>query len=96
MYGNARRFVKELDSLVEAYSKGDPENPLRWTSKSTRKLSQCLKDKGYHISYTPVALLLHDLGYSLQSNKKTLENANHPDRDSQFQKINQSVMIASQ
>jgi len=46
--------------------------------------------------YTTVSILLHDLGYSLQSNKKTLEKANHPDRDSQFQKINQSVMIASQ
>ena len=89
-------LLKELDSLVDPYSKGDPESPLRWTSKSTRKLSQCLKDKGYHISYTTVALLLHDLGYSLQSNKKTLEKANHPDRDSQFQKINQSVMIANQ
>lgn len=89
-------LLEDLDSLVDPYSKGDPESPLRWTSKSTRKLSQCLKDKGYNISYTTVAILLHELGYSLQINKKTLEKSNHPDRDSQFQKINKSVMTASQ
>ena len=83
-----------LDALVGPYAKGDPESNLRWTSKSTRKLAQSLRDMGYKTSHTTVAILLRDLGYTLQANKKTLENANHPDRDAQFQKINQCVIAA--
>lgn len=100
--GGGRKPLKEkqagllgaLDELVEPYSKGDPESPLRWTSKSTRKLAKLLRDRGYQTSHTTVAILLHDLGYTLQANKKTLENANHPDRDAQFQKINKCVTAA--
>lgn len=87
-------LLSELDTLVDPYTKGDPESPLRWTSKSTRKLAQVLCEKGYLISHNTVGLLLHDLGYSLQANKKTLENSNHPDRDSQFIYINETVKQA--
>lgn len=87
-------LLDALDALVDPYSKGDPESPLRWTSKSTRKLAKSLKENGFNASHTTVAILLHDLGYTLQANKKTLENANHPDRDAQFQKINQCVIAA--
>jgi hypothetical protein len=87
-------LLSELDALVDPYSKGDPESPLRWTSKSTRKLAQALCGKGYLVSHNTVGVLLHDLGYSLQANKKTLENANHPDRDSQFIYINETVKQA--
>ena len=87
-------LLAELDSLVDPYTMGDPESPLRWTSKSTRKLAQALCGKGYLISHNTVGLLLHDLGYSLQANKKTLESANHPDRDGQFIYINETVKQA--
>ena len=89
-------LLDTLDSLVDPYSKGDPESPLRWTSKSTRKLAKSLRAEGYQISHTTVGILLHDLGYTLQANKKTLEPANHPDRDAQFHNINQSVTAAHQ
>ena len=100
--GGGRKSIKikqpgllvELDSLVDPYTKGDPESPLRWTSKSTRKLAKALCEKGYVVSHNTVGLLLHDLGYSLQANKKTLENANHPDRDAQFNYINETVKKA--
>ncbi|MCP4483042.1 MAG: ISAzo13 family transposase [Flavobacteriaceae bacterium] len=88
------KLIKELDLLVDPYTKGDPESPLRWTSKSTRKLAKSLQEKGYSISHNTVGLLLHDLGYSLQANKKTLEKGNHPDRDDQFRYINTSVIEA--
>lgn len=84
-------LLTSLDSLVEPTSKGDPENPLRWTSKSTRKLSKQLKEEGYEICPTSVGKLLQDLGYSLQANKKTLEQSSHPDRDRQFALINEQV-----
>ena len=89
-------LLDTLDSLVDPYSKGDPESPLRWTSKSTRKLAKSLRAEGYQISHTTVGILLHDLGYTLQANKKTLEPANHPDRDAQFHNINKSVTAAPQ
>lgn len=88
------KLLKELNSLVDPFTKGDPESPLRWTSKSTRKLAKSLQEKGFKISHNTVGLLLHNLGYSLQANKKTLENSNHPDRDEQFCYINKSVMDA--
>ena len=84
-------LLKSLDALVEPTSKGDPENPLRWTSKSTRKLSKQLQVDGYQICPTSVGKLLQELGYSLQSNKKTLEQSSHPDRDQQFSLINEKV-----
>ena len=84
-------LLDDLESLVEPDSRGDPESPLRWTSKSTYKLSAELKSKGYGISQRTVCSLLADLDYSLQSNKKTKEGTNHPDRDSQFQYIYRRV-----
>ena len=100
--GGGRKSLKEkepklleaLDGMVAPYTKGNPENPLRWTSKSTRKLAEALCGQGFQISHNTVGLLLHDLGYSLQANKKTLENANHPDRDAQFHHINDNVKLA--
>jgi len=84
-------ILKSLDKLVEPTSKGDPENPLRWTSKSTRKLSEQLNKQGYKIGRTSTGRLLQKLGYSLQANKKTLENSSHPDRNKQFELINDRV-----
>jgi len=81
------KLLDDLESLVEPDSRGDPESPLRWTSKSTYKVAEQLKRKGYSVCQRTVYSLLADLGYSLQSNKKVKEGTNHPDRDAQFHYI---------
>lgn len=86
-----KHLLNDLDSLVDPESRGDPESPLRWTSKSTYKLSEELNRKGYGVSQRTVYNLLRDLDYSLQSNKKMREGTNHPDRDAQFQYIYKRV-----
>lgn len=82
---------QDLERLLEDSTRGDPENPLKWTSKSTLKLCQALKEKGYQISQRSVCTLLEALGYSLQANRKTREFGNHPERDAQFALINNKV-----
>src|SRR6266545_4226731 len=72
-------------------ARGDPESPLRWTSKSTRSLATELTTQSHPISHEKVAQLLRDMGYSLQSNRKTEEGNDHPDRDAQFRHINEEV-----
>src|SRR3982751_1682977 len=81
----------ELERLVEPLSRGDPESPLRWTSKSTYKLSKELKNKNLSISHLQVGKLLNKLGYSLQSNRKIKEGSQNPDRNAQFEHINQQA-----
>jgi hypothetical protein len=80
-----------LDDLVDPATRGDPQSPLRWTCKSTRLLAESLTGAGHPISPRCVAGLLVDLGYSLQANRKTREGASHPDRNAQFEHINDSV-----
>jgi hypothetical protein len=77
-----------LESLVEPVSRGDPESALRWTIKSSRTLSEELTRIGYKVCKSRVATLLAEIGYSLQSNKKTIEGNQHPDRNAQFEHIN--------
>ena len=84
-------LVEALDALVEPTARGDPQSPLRWTCKSVRHLARELCKQGYHIGRQTVADLLHVAGYSLQSNRKTLEGGDHPDRDAQFIYINRRV-----
>src|SRR5271168_2685406 len=81
----------DLERLVDPVTRGDPESRLRWTSKSVRKLAEELNHMGHRTSHRMVAELLHELGYSLQANRKTLEGSSHIDRDQQFQHINQQV-----
>lgn len=81
----------DLERLVDPVTRGDPESPLRWTCKSVRKLSEELHRLGHQTSHRMVAELLHELGFSLQANRKTLEGSSHADRDEQFQHINQAV-----
>ncbi len=76
---------------MEPVTRGDPESPLRWTLKSTRHLAEALNAEGYEVSHTLVAGLLHDLDYSLQANRKALEGTGHPDRNAQFEHINEAV-----
>jgi len=82
---------EKLESLVEPLTRGDPMSPLRWTCKSTRRLAGELVRLGFSISSRIVRLLLHDMGYSLQGNRKTLEGKQHPDRNGQFEYINARV-----
>jgi transposase len=84
-------LVRALERLVEPSSRGDPQSPLRWTCKSTRRLAQELTTQGYPVTGTTVGRLLKQAGYSLQANRKTREGSSHPDRDRQFRYINRRV-----
>ena len=88
------RLMGALERLVEPETRGDPESPLRWTCKSTRTLAAQLTRHKHPISHMKVAQLLHEQGYSLQSNRKTQEGGDHPDRDAQFRHINTQVKRA--
>jgi hypothetical protein len=88
---NDPSVVTALQALVDSTTRGDPQSPLCWTSKSTRHLAEELRAQGHAVSHQTVAALLEDLGYSLQANRKTKEGQSHPDRDAQFEYINQQV-----
>ena len=84
-------LIQALEALVEPVTRGDPMSPLRWTCKSTRGLERELKSQGFTIGSTKVGELLKSRGYSLQSNRKTLEGTQHPDRNEQFEHIARRV-----
>jgi len=98
--GGGRKRLTELDpgllaaleGLVEPLTRGDPMRPLRWTLKSTVQLAAELGRQGHPISAWSVGALLKADGYSLQSNRKTQEGAQHPDRNAQFEYISAQVM----
>ncbi|MEA3447568.1 MAG: ISAzo13 family transposase [Bacteroidota bacterium] len=83
-------ILKDLESLIEPLTIGDPMSPLRWTVKSTRNLSEELQAMGYKVSHTAVSDMLKLLNYSLQSTRKRHEGGTHPDRNRQFEYINGS------
>ena len=85
---------EDLDRLVDPVTRGDPESPLRWTSKSGSKLAEALREMGHDVVDRTVLRLLKAKGYSLQANKKTREGAQHPDRDAQFAQISETVAEA--
>jgi transposase len=84
-------LLVDLERLLEGETRGDPERPLLWTSKSVRTLARELRELGHEVSYRTVARLLHQLGYSLQTNRKTREGRQHPDRGAQFRHINERL-----
>jgi transposase len=84
-------ILTEVESLIEPLTRGDPESPLRWTCKSTRKLADELSKKKYIITQRTVCDLLEELGYSLQSNRKTREGSQHLDRNAQFELIYKKI-----
>jgi transposase len=84
-------LVQDLERLVEPVTRGDPESPLLWTSKSTYHLSEALQHQGHPISQRSVYNLLRESGYTLQANRKRDEGASHPDRDAQFEYIYRKV-----
>jgi hypothetical protein len=85
-------LLSDLQALVESTTRGDPESPLLWTARSQRHLVAALVAQGHQTSMKMVARLLKDhLGYSLQSNRKRLEGAQHPDRNAQFEHLNETI-----
>jgi hypothetical protein len=89
------KLLDDLRALVGDDVRGDPERVLLWTSKSLRKLAEELGAQGHHVGKDVVGRLLKGrLGFTLQSARKTLEGAQHPDRDAQFQQINTTVSAA--
>jgi len=77
-------LVAAFESLIDPVTRGDPESPLRWTSKSIRALTAALREKGHEVSDFVTRRLLREGGYSLQANAKTIEGNQHADRDAQF------------
>ena len=88
------QLPRVLETLVEPLARGDPQSPLRWTCKSTRTLAAELARQHHPVSHEKVAQFLREMEYSLQGNRKTEEGADHPDRDAQFQYINDHVRRA--
>jgi transposase len=84
-------LLQALEKLVEPTTRGDPESPLRWSAKSTRHLAEELNRQGCRIGERKVADLLHQLGYSLQANAKTIEGRQHQDRNAQFEYVNEQT-----
>ncbi len=82
---------RALEAVVADATRGDPQSPLRWTCKSTRAVARALTARHHPVSHTTVGHLLHELGYSLQGNRKTEEGRDHPDRDAQFRHIDTAV-----
>lgn len=98
--GGGRKAVEEaqpgiteaLLGLVDDSSYGDPENPLRWTTRSLRNLADALRGQGFSVSHEKVGQLLEEQGFSLQRNRKRMQvGREHPDRDAQFKHINRRV-----
>ena len=84
-------LLASLELLVDPMTRGDPGSPLRWTCKSTTQLADALTKQGHALSPRTVGRLLNDAGYSLQSNRKTVEGSSHPDRNAQFLHISRTV-----
>ena len=87
-------LLSDLQGLVEPTTRGDPQAPLLWSSRSLRNLAEALRTMGQRIGHNVVADLLRQLNYSLQGNRKTREGSDSPDRDEQFGYINAQVSAA--
>jgi transposase len=88
MYTDIR---EQLDALIDPVTRGDPESPLRWTCKSTRRLAEELHERKIQVSHNSVRQMLFEMGFSLQANRKTREGIDNPDRNAQFEYINDRV-----
>ncbi|MDH5676762.1 MAG: ISAzo13 family transposase [Myxococcales bacterium] len=84
-------LLPDLKALVESTTRGDPQSPLLWTARSQRNIVAELEKQGHQTSMKMVSRLLKELGYSLQANRKRLEGAQHPDRNAQFEHINETI-----
>ncbi len=86
------QLLAALEELVDPATRGHPESPLRWTCKSTAILAEELTRQNHPITDRTVATMLKEAGYSLQANRKTREGNQHPDRNAQFEHINEQVV----
>jgi hypothetical protein len=86
-------LLRDVEALVDPLTRGDPQSPLRWTCKSTRRLATELQGLGHAVSARTVARLLRGMHYSLQANRKTQEGSVHPDRNAQFEYINERTKV---
>ncbi len=84
-------LIRDLEEILDENTAGDPMSALKWTSRSTRGIAEEMARRGHPLNADTVCRLLHDLGYSLQANRKTKEGGSHPDRDGQFRYLNQTV-----
>lgn len=85
-------IIEAINKIVDGDSYGNPENPLRWTTKSLRNIEEALSEQGFKVSYVTVGTLLEQMGFSLQTNQKMKQvGKESPDRDAQFQHINNTV-----
>jgi len=92
---NQPDILNALKNLIEPHTKGDPIRPLLWTNKSLRNLEKNLKEKGYTVCYRVIGIMLKNLGYGLQADKKTLTvEPSHPDRNAQFEYLNTQTLKA--
>jgi hypothetical protein len=87
-------LLQDLKRIVEPATLGDPVRPLLWVSKSLDKLATTLTGMGHQISPNSVRKLLTDIGFSRQANRKAEEGSSHPDRNAQFEYINDKVLVA--
>ena len=85
------QLLEALEEMIDGQTRGDPESALRWICQSTRAIAKQLGQQEHPVSHAKVAQILHDLHYSLQSNRKAEEGVDHPDRDAQFRYINAAV-----
>jgi transposase len=96
-FGGGRKKLSEqqpalkssLEAIVEPTAKGDPMSPLRWTTHSTRRLAELLQQQGFYISKSQVCCLLHEMEYQLAANRKSISGSTDPDRNVQFEYINE-------
>ena len=82
---------KQIETFILPHTRGEPESPLQWVSKSLRNIENALKDIGISVSHRIIGDALRANGFSLQSNRKRFEGKNHPDRDAQFEFIQKKV-----
>jgi hypothetical protein len=85
------QLTQSIEEIVAPHTMGNPMNPLRWTSKSFRKICAALKLKGHQVSHQTTGETLKKMGYSIQQNRKTKEGGDHPDRAAQFLYINDTA-----
>lgn len=85
------KLAQSIEEIVAPHTMGNPMNPLRWTSKSFRKICAALKQRGHKVSHQTTGEILKGLGYSIQQNRKTKEGGENPDRDAQFLHINDTA-----
>lgn len=88
---SAPDFAKDLQRLLDENTAGDPMSHLRWTNMSMERIVEELAERGHAVSDETVRRRLLAMEYSLQGNRKSIEDGSGPERDGQFRYINKLV-----